>query len=75
MLYARTKNGVKYISASDAETIIKLYEEDKGYLCEGLFIVRSGDTFTAIDNSNGDCWVEDFKSYQAALDWLFDIDF
>ena len=43
MLYARTKNGVKYISASDAETIIKLYEEDKGYLCEGSMAIRSED--------------------------------
>ena len=74
MLYARTKNGVKYISASDAETIIKLYEEDKGYLCEGLFIVRSGDTFTAIDNLDGECWTEDFKTEKDALSWLFNIE-
>ena len=70
MLYARTKNGVKYISASDAETIIKLYEEDKGYLCEGLYIVRSGNIYTPIDNADGNAWTEDFFSYKEAADWL-----
>lgn len=75
MLYTRTKDNVKFISQEDANIILNLFDNDKSFLCEGLFIVRSGDTFTAIDNSNGDCWVEDFKSYQAALNWLFDTDF
>jgi hypothetical protein len=70
MLYRRTKSNIKYITQDDANIILNLWEEEKAFLCEGLFIVRSGDTFTAIDNSTGECWTEDFKSNEDAVAWL-----
>ena len=43
-----------------------LHEGDCGYY-------RNADgIYTAWDNMTGDCWVEDFKTKQAAIKWLED---
>lgn len=41
------------------------------YSPEGLFMgINADGTWCAIDNSTGDCWVEDFVSLRNAVDWL-----
>lgn len=45
----------------------------------GLFCViqecESATFYTAIDNSSGDAWVEDFRSLEACKNWLVDCDY
>ena len=31
---------------------------------------KSKRTFVAMDNTTGDCWIEEFSTEQKALDWL-----
>lgn len=64
---------IKNISQSDANIILDLFDIGKAYLCEGLYIVRSGNIYTAIDNSSGDAFCEDFFSYKEASDWLLNL--
>lgn len=62
---------IKHITQEDANIILNLYNEGKAYLCEGLFLFRSNKhIWTAIDNSSGDCFTEDFKSKEKAEEWL-----
>ena len=37
-----------------------------------LYIAKDGDKYIAIDNTNGDCWTEEFKSLYVANCWLMD---
>lgn len=58
------KYEIKVIDSDQAREVIK-----GGQL--GLFIVEEGDgTFTAIDNENGDAWVEVFRDKGIAEKWL-----
>ena len=61
---------IKNISQSDANIILDLFDIGKAYLCEGLYIVRSGNIYTAIDNADGNARTEDFFSYKEAAGWL-----
>lgn len=36
----------------------------------GLFLTKHGDSWVAIDNTTNNCWVEDFKTRQEAINWL-----
>lgn len=36
----------------------------------GYFYTFAGGIYTGIDNSTGDAWTEDFKSYEECVDWL-----
>lgn len=36
----------------------------------GLYILKDGEQWVAIDNSTGDAWTEEFKSKQEAIDYL-----
>lgn len=35
-----------------------------------LLYCKKNDVYVAIDNTSGDCWVEEFSSEMAAQDWL-----
>lgn len=64
----RKKAAVKKINDAEAKEIIKTYEP------RGLFYVKCGSDqpcrYTAIDNSTGDAWTEDFNSRIAMFRWL-----
>lgn len=36
----------------------------------GYYVVRENDGWTAIDNSDGNAWCEDFETLDAAKRWL-----
>lgn len=36
----------------------------------GLFICKEGDMYVGLDNSTGNCRVEEFKSFEACVRWL-----
>jgi len=66
---------IKTITVKEAHELLKRYSG--GYLGEddrGRFLVAESDgTFTAIDNSTGDCWTEDFKTRFEAVKYLYGI--
>ena len=37
---------------------------------QGKYLIPVDDKYLAIDNSTSDCWCEEFRKYQTALDWL-----
>lgn len=38
----------------------------------GLFLILENETWVGIDNSEGEAWVEEFKTKRTALHWLTD---
>ena len=71
---------IKFISAERANEIINNMTRRRNY---GLFVVRgvrwisgSGEsqvpipTYTAIDNSTGDAFIEEFNTCEGAIAWL-----
>lgn len=36
----------------------------------GLFLMKEGHTWVAVDNSTGDAWTEDFARKRQAIRWL-----
>lgn len=64
---------VNIISSFEANLIIQLYgmKDFKSTVPEEKFLAHGkDDTWTAIDNQSGDCWVEGFVSKEEALEWL-----
>ena len=56
-------------SAEYLLTVIHNYEPRSKYYAKT--INRQGEMiYTAVDNSTGDAWTEDFKTRQEAIDWL-----
>ena len=55
---------VKEVSGKELESIIDRREPT------GRFYCREGRTWTAVDNSTGDAWTEDFLSESSARSWL-----
>lgn len=55
---------IKQVTKEEADTIIKSYAPI------GLFILKEGDTYIGIDNSAGDCWVEEFICEDLCTKWL-----
>ena len=58
------------ISNAEAKQLI---DKKGNYSCEEkqLFIVSEGSNYLAIDNSSGECFVEEFKIKDDAYIWLF----
>ena len=52
------------LESVDKEGRYPLNEGDCGYY------KNANGIYTAWDNTTGDCWVEDFKTKQAAIKWL-----
>ncbi|MGB4588997.1 MAG: hypothetical protein WBI17_07155 [Clostridiaceae bacterium] len=63
---------IKTITEEQASELLDRYcnntltNEDKGR----FLIAYENGTFTAIDNTSGDCWTEDFKTRYKAVEWL-----
>ena len=68
-------NTIYTINEQEAERIINKFDT-KDYTCEekGLFISDKVDPgskkWVAIDNTSGDCFVEEFEIYDDAIIWL-----
>ena len=39
-----------------------------------LFLAIEGDKICAIDNTDGNCWAEDFKTIGEAVRWLLELE-
>lgn len=64
------ENNIKLITPSIADEIIRAFNE--GVECEydGLYYFFGDDRWIGIDNSTGDCWVEESSSLEKCIDWL-----
>lgn len=40
----------------------------------GLFMVKEGDVWVGIDNTDGDAWTEDFQSKKDCENWLLGLE-
>lgn len=63
------------VSAEKATEIINLAVDElqAGSIAksnQNCYLAKDGDKYIAIDNTNGDCWVEEFNSLYAANLWL-----
>lgn len=72
-IYKDSKH-IKDISSEDIDEMLKIYEKDKIYPEKyiGLFICKDDKTKTylAIDNRNGDMYIEEFKTEKECMDYL-----
>ena len=63
------ENSIEVINSKKAKEII----EKRNPI--GKFIIEYvGNIYTGIDNSGGDAWTEDFKSFNNCINWLRDED-
>lgn len=60
------ESGIKEIDQKRANEIIETYKP------EGRYLVRLGHGrgYIGIDNSTGNAWTEDFKTYKGCVTWL-----
>ena len=63
---------IKELSTLSAKWLIANYEEEEvKEKYKGLYFCTELDGIvTAIDNSTGNCWVEEFPNIQSAIGWL-----
>lgn len=54
----------------EVSDFIDIWAEDRKKAKRTRVLCRDKDAWVAVDNSTGDCWVEDFVSKKDAIDWL-----
>ncbi len=59
------ENSIEVINSQKAKEIIENREPIGRFIIEYV-----GNIYTGIDNSNGDAWTEDFKSFDNCINWL-----
>lgn len=57
-----------YIGKTANYILHQILEDRKSNVCKGYF--HEDDMWIAFDNSNGNCWVEEFHTEEKALCWL-----
>jgi hypothetical protein len=60
----------KQITKAEYNTLLRSAENKKYYEPRGTFYFKDGKVWLAIDNSAGDCFVEEFKTLEKAILWL-----
>ena len=69
---------IKHITPDEAFDIVKEFctteYEDIPEAHKHLFIAIENGKVCAIDNTDGNCWVEDFNTLEEAVKWLLDIE-
>ncbi len=55
---------IREITKEEASKIIETFEPI------GKFILEDNGVFVGIDNSTGDCWVEEFDDFHLCVDWI-----
>ena len=60
----RSKAAVQVVSARELRQVIDRYAP------RGLFLAREGRGWTAVDNSTGHAWTEEFRRKGRAVRWL-----
>lgn len=64
------ENMITIIDNEFAKALLDSGEGTGVYEPKGLFMIKENDKYTGFDNSTGDCWVEDFATYEKCVDWL-----
>lgn len=62
-----------YITMDEALEVVKRWEVNKK-VNRHLFLAIENDKICAIDNTDGECWAEDFRTIDEAVKWLLDIE-
>jgi hypothetical protein len=74
--YVHPEKPVEDLQLASDETIREITKEEALEIIEmrkpeGLFLqIESDNSWTAIDNSTGDTWTENFEEKETAIDWL-----
>ena len=64
-------NGYIYkVTPDQLHDIVNSADREGDYWPLGLFYGREGDSWVAIDNSNGCAWTEEFDTETEAIAWL-----
>ena len=72
----RQDNVILFIDTASATKILDSSSGARKYRPHGLFIVIEGGRIaSAIDNSDGNAWTEDFWSVESAIKWLVNDNF
>lgn len=61
---------IEIISEYQFHKLIESCDKNGQYHPRGLFLIDDMDSFTAIDNSTGDAWTEEFERKEEAIKWL-----
>lgn len=67
------KNKINFISMKEAFKIVKEWEKNPEANRE-LYVAAENGKICAIDNTDGNCWTEDFRTLEEALKWLLDLE-
>lgn len=69
-MYAKYK--IKLITLKEAEELMAMFDdEDLGmYMPLELFLWKEGDKWIAMDNTDGNAWIEEFSARWKAERWL-----
>lgn len=54
----------------EVSDFIDIWAEDRKKAKKTRVLCRDKNAWVAVDNSTGDCWVENFVSKKDAIDWL-----
>lgn len=60
---------IKEISPKQYVKILDSYN-GREYLYRGKYYLIRGNKYIGVDNSTGDCWVEEFDTLDECIDWL-----
>ena len=66
-----TMNRIKLVTPEQLNLILLIWEKDNTKN-RGKFLAYDGDYYVAIDNTDGNCWTEQFKTITGAVAWLED---
>lgn len=64
------ENEIMEITEEVARQILESGEGDGKYRPYGLFWSKEDDKYVGLDNSDGCCWVEEFRTKRACIKWL-----
>lgn len=73
MMNLKNKNGVQFINENQFKYILENYDSDNDDVAlsvRGVFLNVEPEEVVAIDNIDGNAWIEPFSNVPDAIDWL-----
>ena len=64
---------IYYITMDEATEVVTRWERNRN-VNRHLFLAIEDNKICAIDNTDGECWAEDFKTIEEAVKWLLEIE-
>lgn len=61
---------IKITKSQGNQVISRWFYDNKDSSIQKKYYYLDGNVYVGIDNSSGDCWVEEFKSKNKCLAWL-----